>query len=123
MPDWLPTAISAVIFLGAAAVYLRGSRDKGTIATLTASNAALTERVKILETSDAAKTAEISGLVASNLTLQNTVNSSELIVDLRDAVLTALDDHHNAAMTGLEHVGDVLETLPGQLAVALREGR
>lgn len=41
-------AIGIIVFLGTLVVYLRGSRDKGTIATLEASNKALTERVGVL---------------------------------------------------------------------------
>lgn len=53
MPDnfasWIGLGISIVVFLGAAWVYLSGSKDKGTIGTLEANNKALTERVGILE--------------------------------------------------------------------------
>ena len=45
----ITAAIGCVVFLGAAVVYLRGSRDKGTIATLEASNRALSERVDVLK--------------------------------------------------------------------------
>lgn len=52
MTDWLGTLggiVALVVFLGAAVVYIRGSKDKGTITTLESSNRALTERVKVLE--------------------------------------------------------------------------
>jgi hypothetical protein len=52
MTSWLGTIgglIGIAVFLGAVVVYLRGSRDKGTIQTLERSNHALTERVDILE--------------------------------------------------------------------------
>ena len=44
MPDWFGEVggwVALVVFLGAVAGYLRGSRDKGTIATLESSNEAL----------------------------------------------------------------------------------
>lgn len=70
MPDWVgnvSTAIAAVVFLGAAVIYLRGSRDKGTITTLEQNNKALTERVEILETDLArVKTAAAADKVAMN---------------------------------------------------------
>jgi hypothetical protein len=49
--------VGFVLFLGMVVVYLRGSKDKGTIATLEASNRALTERVAILEADALATTA------------------------------------------------------------------
>jgi hypothetical protein len=116
--NWLPTAIAIVLFLGSATVYLRGSKDKGTIVTLTQNNAALTERVAILEASDLAKTTQINALTAANLVLQKTVNSSELIHDLRED----LTSHHRAAMEGLEQVHSDLAGLPVKLAVVLMKG-
>lgn len=117
MNDWIPTAIGIVLFLGAATVYLRGSKDKGTIETLNRNNAALTERVGILEASDLAKKAQIEALTSANLVLQNTVNSSELIGDLRQD----LSSHHEAAMQGLELVHADLAGLPLQFAVVMKE--
>lgn len=118
--DWIPTAIGIVLFLGAATVYLRGSKDKGTIETLSRNNDALTERVAILEASDAAKDKEITALKAANLVLQNTVNSSDLIKDLKGALLESLTSHHEAAMEGLELVHSDLAGLPVQLAEVIR---
>lgn len=114
--DWIPTAVGVVLFLGAATVFLRGSKDKGTIETLTRNNAALTERVQILEASDLAKTTQIQALTTANKVLQNTVNSSELINALRHD----LTEHHTAAMEELEQVHTDLAGLPLQLATVLR---
>lgn len=114
--DWIPTAIGIVLFLGTAIVYLRGSKDKGTIATLTRNNAALSERVAILEASDLAKATQIKALTTANMVLRNTVNSSELIADLR----RDLNDHHHAAMEGLEQMHADLAGLPLELAAVLR---
>jgi hypothetical protein len=44
--------VGIVVFLGAVTVYLRGSYDTGTIATLRRNNDALTERVSLLEKSE-----------------------------------------------------------------------
>lgn len=115
--EWLPTAIGVVLFLGAATVYLRGSKDKGTIDTLTRNNAALAERVMILEASDLAKAKQIESLMAANIVLQNTVNSSELIRDLR----VDLNKHHASAMEGLQQVHADLAGLPMKFALVMKE--
>ena len=55
MTDWLGTLggiVVVVVFFGAAVVYIRGSKDKGTITTLERNNAALTARVTLLEASE-----------------------------------------------------------------------
>lgn len=44
--------VGIVVFLGSVVVFLRGSRDKGTISTLEQNNKALTERVGLLEDSE-----------------------------------------------------------------------
>lgn len=113
---WLPTAVAVVIFLGAATVYLRGSRDKGTIETLTRSNAALTERVGVLESDQRADRAQIEALTHANRVLTNTVNSADLIVQLKAEVLDALGSHHTAAMTSLTGAMEGLEQLHADLA-------
>lgn len=51
--------IAFVVFLAAAVVYLRGSRDAGTIKTLEKNNEALTERVDILEANEKVLKAEV----------------------------------------------------------------
>jgi hypothetical protein len=114
--DWIPTAIAVVVFLGAATVYLRGSKDKGTIATLTASNAALTERVAVLETDALAKATQIDALTTANHVLTNTVNSSAQIAELQ----ADLDRHHDAAMVGLEQIHSDLAGLPGKFATVMK---
>jgi hypothetical protein len=114
MWEWLLPAIGLVLFLGSATVYLRGSKDKGTIETLQRSNAALTERVAILEP-------QVEALTRANEVLQRTVNSADLIVDLKTQVLQALADHHNAAMTEMEKVHGDLTGLPKALALVIGE--
>lgn len=55
MGSWIGTVgglVGLIVFLGAAVVYLRGSKDKGTITTLEQNNRALTERVDLLEDSE-----------------------------------------------------------------------
>lgn len=118
--SWLPTAIAVVLFLGSAVIYLRGSRDKGTIDALERNNRALTERVGILESEQREDRAQIEGLVTANRVLTNTVNSAELIETLKTEVLAALLDHHNAALKGMATIHTDLADLPGRLAVAMR---
>jgi hypothetical protein len=55
-------AVGLVVFLGAAVIYLRGSKDKGTIATLSQSNDALIERVALLEDSEKRLKAEATAM-------------------------------------------------------------
>lgn len=69
--------IIVVGFLGAAAIYLRGSKDSGTIATLSKNNAALTERVTVLEKDASIKDAQIQALTTANQVLANTVTGAE----------------------------------------------
>lgn len=114
--SWLPTAVAVVVFLGAATIYLRGSKDKGTIETLTRNNAALDERVKILEASEASNKVEIEALKQTNRVLTNTVNSSELILGLQ----ADLKAHHEAAMVGIEQVHSDLAGLPAQFAAVMK---
>lgn len=116
--SWLPAGAAVVLFLGAATVYLRGSRDKGTIDTLTRNNAALDERVKILEASDLVKQGKIDALTQANQVLTNTVNSSELIKALK----VDLANHHAAAMTGVEQLHADLAGLPAALALLMKRG-
>lgn len=121
--------IAAVVFLGAAVVYLRGSKDKGTIATLEKSNQALSEnnkilndRVSLLEASDVAKDARIDGLVQANEVLTNTVNSSELIANLATLITDLsenLTEHHKASMKGVATIHADLGSLPDRLGVVL----
>jgi hypothetical protein len=62
MNEWIGTIgglIGFTVFLGGAFVYLRGSKDKGTITTLEANNRALTDRVEILEATEIRLTAEM----------------------------------------------------------------
>ena len=116
---WLPTAVAVVIFLGAATVYLRGSKDKGTIETLERNNAALTERVTILETSVKEKGDRIEILEREKDVLQSVANSSEEIADLR----MALDNHHAQAMAGMTQIHEDLDAIATGLAAAITGGK
>lgn len=105
--EWLPAFVSVVVFLGAAIVYLRGSRDKGTIATLERSNAALTERVLLLEKNETQMTVRIDTLEAENLVLQRIANSGDAIA----ALALSLDEHHRQAMTAWNLIHQDLRSL------------
>lgn len=83
-------AIGIVTFLGAAAVYLRGSKDKGTISTLESNNKALASRVDILEASEEALLIRVDALEKANSTLREMVTSRADIAELATVI-----DHHN----------------------------
>lgn len=91
---WLPVLIGIVIFLGAAAVYLKGSKDKGTIETLSRNNDALMERVALLEKSEAELKARVTVVENENTVLRGLANSSAEIAALSES----LSEHHTQAM-------------------------
>lgn len=124
MLTWVPTAIGIVLFLGASVVFLHGSRDKGTIETLTRSNAALDQnnkileqRVTLLEASDTAKCDQIAALTHANEVLTNTVTSADLIKGLAKDLMR----HHAAAMEGMERLHGDLDALPKRMAAVMKE--
>lgn len=94
--SWLTiigVAIAVVIFFGSVVVFLRGSRDQGTIATLERSNNALTERVTVLENEAARNLVErdslgarIDALEHENEALRLERPSSEAIAALTEAL-------------------------------------
>lgn len=99
--------IGVVLFLGTVVVYLRGSRDKGTIATLEASNRALTERVSLLEADATLMTARLTLLERENAELHKQRPSAEAIAELRDLVENAsalLARHDSQTMALLRKV-------------------
>lgn len=101
---WLSPAIAAVLFLGAAAVYLRGSRDKGTIATLSANNAALAERVKILEDGEAERSKKLAAIEAENARLTTMVTARDMIAELA----TELKTHRATLVKSLDRIHEDL---------------
>lgn len=137
MLDWLPTAVAVVLFLGAAAVYLRGSKDKGTIETLERNNRAQAERITILEQKvkdDQAQRAIDHQRIRSQdqkiQVLENLANSSGLIqaqtelLERLSAVVTQvngdLSTHHGAAMAAVIQLHEDLETLPERIGNQIR---
>ncbi len=100
----LGVAIAVTVFLGSAVVFLRGSRDQGTIATLQRSNSALTERVNVLE-ADAARdvierdrlVARVDALEHENQTLRNVRPSAEVIAEVAERLVS----HDEATRTML----------------------
>lgn len=99
----LGVGIAAAVFLGSVVVYLRGSRDQGTIATLERSNKALTERVTVLE-GEAARSAverdrdaaRITALEHENESLRAERPSAEAIANLAVALA-----RHDADLKGM----------------------
>lgn len=97
--------VGLVVFLGAVVVYLRGSKDKGTITTLEASNRALTERVDLLEE------AEQRYIAAAKATAtQHEADISALKTRVR-----ALEDE-NDHLLALRPSAEAIDALTGQLA-------
>lgn len=116
--DWLPTAIAAVMFVGAAAVYLRGSKDKGTIATLERNNDALTERVEILEKDNGDLKGRVQVVERENEVLRDVVGAKDEVAALH----VALDAHHKAAMAGMHQIHDDLDGIAAGIAAAISGG-
>lgn len=104
----MSTSLAVVVFLGGAAFYLRGSRDRGTIRTLTDSNAALTESLGIVRSEAVELAQRIEVLEADKVTLANIATASDQIKQLQDS----LREHHVEAMTGVEELhSDLTEML------------
>lgn len=86
--------IGLLAFAAGAIAWLKTSIDKATIDTLTKNAAALSDRVRLLEASDARKTAEIEGLKQQNALLASQRPSAEAIAEIhRD-----LTKHHADTM-------------------------
>lgn len=99
MPVWLSGLAAAVVivgFLGAAVVFLRGSKDKGTIDTLERSNHALTERVSVLESSETRLTARVSALEKENVALAAQRPSAEVLTEIQKELRVYVKDARNA---------------------------
>lgn len=75
-------AVGLVVFLGATVIYLRGSKDKGTIATLEASNRALLERVEVIEANEQRLTQRVTQLEHENSVLVAQRPSAEAIASI-----------------------------------------
>lgn len=100
MPDnfasWIGLGISIVVFLGAAWVYLSGSKDKGTIATLESNNRAYAEKITLLgndlielRTKAAELTGRVTALEHENESLRAQRPSAERLL----AIEKKLDTH------------------------------
>jgi UDP-N-acetylglucosamine 2-epimerase len=85
---YITGVIGIVLFLGTVVVYLSGSRDKGTIATLEASNRSLSERVSILEANETRLTSRVAHVEAENAELRAQRPSAEAIAGLAQQVTT-----------------------------------
>ena len=100
---WLGIAggvISIVVFLGAVTVYLRGSRDKGTIETLTKNNAALSERVRVLEDSEKRLETRLGVVERENAALKLQRPSAEAI----EGLLLRVIQHDTETKAMLEEI-------------------
>lgn len=90
--------IGVLAFAAGALAWLKNAVDKATIDTLTKNAAALTDRVRLLEASDARKTAEIADLRHDRDLLLAQRPSAEAIAEI-DRKLT---EHHTQTMHLLE---------------------
>lgn len=90
--------VGLVVFLGATVVYLRGSRDKGTITTLENSNRALSERVALLEAAEGRLASRVAVLEAENLALLAQRPSAEQIAVILTRI-EALDAENRRTWT------------------------
>jgi len=103
MPEWVGTLggyIGLVVFVGAVVVYLRGSRDKGTITTLQQNNDALIERVALLEAGERRLVEE-----AKAADLLHTAEVAAL--DLRVAALESENERLNAVRPSAEVLSEL----------------
>lgn len=80
---YIGTAVGLVLFLGAVAVFLAGSRDKGTIESLQRSNAALETELAITNSKCAALETRVKALETENEVLLASVSHSEEIRQLQ----------------------------------------
>lgn len=103
-------AIGIVVFLGSVTVYLRGSRDKGTIATLESSNRALTERVSILEATERRLT---EGLRAAGqrLTALETENAELRAQRTDSVVITEMSAMVSEILRAVQQQSDTISRL------------
>lgn len=93
--------IAILVFLGVVVVYLRGSKDKGTIDTLKRNNDALDHRVEILEAEiqRATQSAQLANERAAALESENEVlRQIPGAADAVHSLETALAEHHGEAM-------------------------
>jgi hypothetical protein len=82
----LTLGITFVLFLGAAAVFLRGSKDKGTIASLSASNASLWEKVRLSDDETKALKTRVDVLEATKQALTEAVTQAARVQALHETV-------------------------------------
>lgn len=94
------TAVAIVTFLGATAAFLRGSADKGTIASLTASVAALKTENELNKSKLEAQNTRILALEYENTTLREFVTQKQEIANLT----AMLDNHHRVALEKLSKI-------------------
>lgn len=100
--------LTLVSVVASAVAVARATLAKTTIETLTQSNAALTERVGILEGENSRQTTRLAALLAENAALQTYVSGSEAIKEL--AASMARQEHMRAS----EHhdILSAIQTIP-----------
>lgn len=116
MPAWLGTIgglVGLIVFLGAVVVYLRGSKDAGTIKTLEKNNQALTERVDLLERDNVELKAKVGALERENAHLLAQRPSAEVLDEIRSdlgAYIGAQRDHNGETRALLMAIAQTIDT-------------
>jgi hypothetical protein len=88
---WIGAAFAALVSLGVIVTFLRGSADKGTIASLERSNAALKEELGVTSAKCDKLETRVGALENENQVLRAAVSHSEEIRALQADVTTLLD--------------------------------
>lgn len=94
--------IGVVLFLGAVAIFLRGSADKGTIDSLQKSVAALKVENELHEEKITAQTTRLDGLEKENSTLREFVTQKREVANLT----VMLENHHTESMAALKTISE-----------------
>jgi hypothetical protein len=115
-------AIGAVLFLGAAATFLRGSKDKGTITTLSSSNASLWEKVRLMEAERAAAEEDLAAVKTRIQVLEDTktilteaVTQAAAVAVLSqkfDSLQVRSEQNHTETLRKIEELLKVTEASP-----------
>lgn len=105
------------------AAFFKANLSQKIIDTLKESNAALTERVRILEDQGNRDTARITALVAENVALQNYVSGTEAIQELAGALAkvdVARAAEHHDIMAAIQTIPMVITSHHQETLEAIR---
>lgn len=124
LAQYILWGVSVIAFVGTAAMYLRGSADKGTITSLENSVAAFKielelkdKKIQALEDKNTQQQQQIHSLGRELRTLNSVVTQANEIAHLQ----STLEGHHNDAMTGVTGLRSQLSELH-TLVQAIKSG-